>query len=379
MITQTLQDIIGHEPHHWRGDRDGIEEFNPAFTDVMGDDELLLPAAMQEFEDFLATIAFPPNPYRNLDNSLKTDMPLPGHYSAGVFSPAGTPMPNGNAAHGLEMFIPPSLLDGAACVSCHTRPTGGSPGHEFVNNEWVRYPIGPNGEEHQAILQLPASTNEVLKAPQLRNLYERTGFDNTQLESTAGFGFLHDGNVDSLARFVTEPSTRISSDQEAADLLALLLSFSGDSESMGTTNQRLIPPGLPALGTHAAVGKTVTIADAGNAPPGSLARLALLLSEARRGRIGLVARGRAGGVVRSAYFLDGSRFQTERLGETFTLQALLSTASPGNELTFMAVPKGSESRIAVDRDGDGRFDGDELDHGTDPTDPDGRPTNRRRI
>ncbi|MEQ1894917.1 MAG: hypothetical protein ABL998_20435, partial [Planctomycetota bacterium] len=31
MLTQTLQDIIGKEPHHWRGDRDGIEEFNGAF------------------------------------------------------------------------------------------------------------------------------------------------------------------------------------------------------------------------------------------------------------------------------------------------------------------------------------------------------------
>ena len=31
MTTQTLQDIIGNEPLHWRGDRDGIEQFNGAF------------------------------------------------------------------------------------------------------------------------------------------------------------------------------------------------------------------------------------------------------------------------------------------------------------------------------------------------------------
>ena len=38
MTTQTLQDIIGKEPHHWRGDRDGIEAFNGAFESLLGDD-----------------------------------------------------------------------------------------------------------------------------------------------------------------------------------------------------------------------------------------------------------------------------------------------------------------------------------------------------
>jgi hypothetical protein len=28
MVTQSLQDIIGREPVHWRGDRPGIESFN---------------------------------------------------------------------------------------------------------------------------------------------------------------------------------------------------------------------------------------------------------------------------------------------------------------------------------------------------------------
>ena len=65
MMTQTLQDIIGNEPFHWRGDRDGLEEFNSTFTDLMGGDAELNPGEMQAFENYLATIAFPPNPYRN--------------------------------------------------------------------------------------------------------------------------------------------------------------------------------------------------------------------------------------------------------------------------------------------------------------------------
>src|SRR5690606_20475032 len=68
MTTQTLQDIVGKEPHHWRGDRDGLEEFAGAFFGLLGDDAPLAAPAMQEFEDFLATIHFPPNPYRTFTN-----------------------------------------------------------------------------------------------------------------------------------------------------------------------------------------------------------------------------------------------------------------------------------------------------------------------
>ena len=34
MTTRTLQGIIGNEPFHWRGDRDGLEDFNGAFRGV---------------------------------------------------------------------------------------------------------------------------------------------------------------------------------------------------------------------------------------------------------------------------------------------------------------------------------------------------------
>src|SRR5204863_5388479 len=83
MVTQTLQDIVGHEPFHWRGDRNGLEEFNPTFTELQGADEELSDADMQEFEDFLATIAFPPNRFRNFDNTLPRSVPLTGQVSLG--------------------------------------------------------------------------------------------------------------------------------------------------------------------------------------------------------------------------------------------------------------------------------------------------------
>ena len=102
MTTQTLQDIIGKEPHHWRGDRDGLEEFNRAFMGLQGDDAQLTAREMQEFEDFLATIHFPPNPFRNFDNTLPTNLPLPGPlHDRPLRARPAQPLPNGNAVNGL--------------------------------------------------------------------------------------------------------------------------------------------------------------------------------------------------------------------------------------------------------------------------------------
>ena len=95
LLTPTLQDVIGKEPFHWRGDRPGLEEFNAAFETLLGDDEVLDTHELQELEDFLATIHFPPNPHRNFDDSLRTSLPLPGMFTTGRFAPAGQPLPNG--------------------------------------------------------------------------------------------------------------------------------------------------------------------------------------------------------------------------------------------------------------------------------------------
>ena len=82
MTTQTLQDIIGKEPLHWRGDRDGLEEFAGAFVGLQGRAQAPSAQDMQEFEDFLATIHFPPNPFRDrTTNTLPTSVDLTGHFN----------------------------------------------------------------------------------------------------------------------------------------------------------------------------------------------------------------------------------------------------------------------------------------------------------
>jgi DNA-binding beta-propeller fold protein YncE len=361
MLTQTLQDIIGKEPHHWRGDRDGIEEFNGAFRGLLGDDEGLTPLEMQEFEDFLATIFFPPNPYRNFDNSLPTSVPLPGHFTTGRFGPAGMPLPNGNAVAGLALFRPPNLVDmrALACVTCHTRSTGAGTDHRLQFTTYRPIPRGPRGEHHLALVSVDGLTNVTMKVPHLRNLYERTGFNTTQLESTAGFGYLHDGSVDSIERFIDEPIFDVRSNQQTANLVAFMLAFGGNTQGFGSTTALLEPPGPSSQSSHAAVGRQLTLDGPASAAEDAL--LDSMVTVANTRLVGLVVKGRSEGLARGWYYLGSDTFQSDRRRDEYSRAALESLAAPGSELTFTVVPKVSERRIGVDRDSDGWFDRDELD------------------
>ncbi len=382
MTTQTLQDIIGHEPFHWRGDREGLEQFNGAFQSLLGDDEQLTPAEMQEFEDFLATVALPPNPFRNFDNTLPNNLPLPGHFTTGRFGPPGQPLPNGNAVIGLELFLPPRLNFGEtfACVTCHTLPTGLGTDTTFQNGMFVSIPPGPSGQHHHMLVSLEGSTNKSLKVPQLRNLHEKVGFDLSQTVNTRGFGFLHDGSIDTLARFITEPVFVLQSDQEVANVVAFLLSFSGSDLPMGSTTNPLVPPGSPSQDTHGAVGVQVSLG-AGGPNPGQLARIGEMLEQADLSKVGVVIKGRMAGLQRGWTYLGGNRFQSDRKNEIHTRDDLATIAGSGSDLTFTVVPLGCQIRIGVDRDLDGFFDRDELDRGSDPADPGSvpPPLNTRRV
>ena len=375
MTTQTLQDIIGKEPLHWRGDRDGLEEFNGAFRGLLGDDVQLTPTEMQEFEDFLASIHFPPNPFRHLDNSLPEDLALSGHFSDGRFAAqgglgAGDPLPNGDAVAGLALFRPPFLLDGAlACVTCHALPTGAGADVTLVGTTFQDIPPGPDGERHLALVSVDGSTNVTMKTPHLRNLYEKVGFETTQISNRAGAGFGHDGSIDSIARFVSEPVFSVANDQEVADLVAFMLAFSGSDLPEGSRSVfDLEPPGPVSLDSHAAVGSQITFDASNREEPGAVARLAELQALADAGAVGLVAKGRQAGETRGYAYQGGGTLQSDRAAETLTVDALRLAAGSGTEVTFTLVPSGSQGRIGTDRDEDGFLDRDELDGCSDPAD-----------
>jgi len=280
MTTQTLQDIIGKEPHHWRGDRDGIEEFANAFQGLQGDDFPLGGTAMQQFENFLSSLHFPPNPFRPIDNSLpggpkfvgagnNSLLPLDGYYSNGPvaqntgFSPRGTPLPAGDAWRGFQLYVsgnplhtgahpkaPESLDNDFQCATCHSLPTGaGSIEQARVQGlslAFVELAPGPNGERHQAIFGqdgtgntdgVTGSVNQgAFKVPHLRNQLDKDGF-NTKPDpnngglphiSTHGFGILHDGSVDNLDSFLGSSAFDGDNDQDLSDIIAFTLCVNGD-------------------------------------------------------------------------------------------------------------------------------------------------------
>ncbi|HMJ65514.1 MAG TPA: hypothetical protein VK615_09190, partial [Candidatus Binatia bacterium] len=360
MVTITLQDIIGHEPFHWRGDRASLKEFNPTFTNLQAAATALTTNELKEFKDFLATIHFPPNPFRNFDNTLSTNLPLPGHRSIGRgILPKGAQLPNGNAFAGMTTVARPGLGN---CLTCHTFPSGLA--RDFpagFGRDESELPPGPDGEHHLE-LTFGGRLGILMKPSQLRGLFEKTGLDFDSTSSRAGFGFTHHGNADTLTRFLENAFEGIATDdQETANIIAFLISMSGsDLPGPGAI-------GPPSKDVPAAVGKQVTIDS--SAPVLRLDEM-LALANSPTSRVELVVKGAKEGLPRGWLYVPSiGRFQSDRLVETISPDDLRALAAVGNELTYTIVPEGMGRRIGLDRDRDGFFDRDEMDFQSDPADP----------
>ena len=222
MTTQTLRGLKDLPPLHWRGDMQDFQHFNGAFASLMGlqgfcevslqacvrhsdcpSGQLCLgisPTDMDAYTDFIMTVKFPPNPYDNLNDTLPTSLPVPLQTGGGVMS-------TGNPQNGRTGYIN-QLFDAGAisCNGCHTLPTGS-------NRKLF------NGSAEQE--------TQDFKIPQLRNMYEKIGFDlirpnltngngtNIALpQQKRGFGFLHDGSV-SLTEFLAASVFTMNAQQAA--------------------------------------------------------------------------------------------------------------------------------------------------------------------
>jgi DNA-binding beta-propeller fold protein YncE len=364
MTTQTLQDIIGHEPLHWRGDRDGFEQFNSTFTNLQAAASALTSSEVQEFKDFLATIRFPPNPFRNFDNTLPNSLSLTGHVALGRGTlRAGSQLPNGNALSGQTRF---RLQGTTGCIHCHTLPSGVGTDMRWSGSQWLDLPLSTNGEHHAAYAAIERSSILPFKIQSLRNLYDKLGMDFTRTSNHAGFGFFHDGSVDTLTRFVQD-GFDLRTDQETADLVAFLLAFTGSDLIVGSRFDPDRPPGLFSKDTHAAVGRQITINSSNSV---ALIDTMISLATSANGRVDLIAKGTQDNLNRAWFYnRTTTRFQSDRLAETLSPAELRQLATVGAELTYTVVPRGSGQRIGIDRDEDGYFDRDELDFGSDPTNP----------
>ena len=176
------------------------------------------------------------------------------------------------------------------------------------------------------------------------------------MQSRAGFGFGHDGSVDSLTRFLN--GVRVVEDRDVADLIAFLLSVSGSDTGA--------PESLPDPSPPAAVGRQLTLAS-GERPVIFDAMLALARSPTSR--VDLIAKGFKNGIARGWFYQrETGQFQSDRQQEAISPEELVALAQPGNEITFTIVSRGSGVRLGIDRDLDGVLDRDELDAGSNPAD-----------
>ena len=352
MVTQTLQDIITptnfngqamvQQPLHWRGDRNGLEEFNATFTNLQGNDLELTPTEMAEFKGMLATIFFPPNPLRTFSNSLPAALALPGHFTRTTTNGGPRqPLPVGNPQRGLTRFA------SSECRLCHDF----NQGRNIIVDE---------------LLDSQRNGNQgPFKSAQFRSVAEKIGMDGQSTNSRAGFGFMHDGRVDTLTRFLVDGFPEVvPHDQAVADLIAFLMCFTGSDL---TTN-----PSGPSQDVPAATGRQITIASP-SAP--LLLNEMLTLAGRTNSRVELILRGKQNGHSRGWLYRRGTQdFQSDRHGEIAPgLANVIASASSGNEFTATLVPEGTGVRRALDRDGDGYFDRSEIETGFDPAEPNSHP------
>src|SRR5262249_15756701 len=152
-----------------------------------------LPAdAMDAFTDFMLQVTYPPNPNRALDNTLTAD------------EEAGRQL---FAATNCGISPPDGASGILTCASCHILDPTGNP------------PTAPPVFFGTIGLSTFDFENQFFKVPHLRNLYQKIGMAGNPETSGAlggdhgfkgdqvrGFGFLHDGTVDTVFRFHHGPS-----------------------------------------------------------------------------------------------------------------------------------------------------------------------------
>jgi hypothetical protein len=373
MATQSLRGLANHGPMHWRGDRTGgndapnaqpdsgtfderaaFKKFQVAFAGLLGRSGPISDEDMEKFTDFALQITYPPNPNQPLDN---------------------VPTPDQAAGHQLFNTVNggiPACFDSSCgvltCASCHTLDPHANPGTAapglFGTSSKYTFDFNP----------------QLFKIPHLRNLYQKVGMfgnpanlgflpgDNDFMgEQVRGFGFIHDGSVDTIFRFhhgisFSELATGIGNggislgpegDVQRRQLEAFILAF---------------PTNLaPIVGQQA----TLTASTAPAVGP----RVNLLIQRADAGECDLVAKTWMFGSEVGFVYVGGGQFASDRQALPHVDDAALrSLATSWNRpVTYTCAPLGSGVRVGVDLDGDGFWDGDERDAGSDPADPHSTP------
>jgi YVTN family beta-propeller protein len=315
MATQSLRGLPNTGLLHWRGDREDLLAFRGATASLLGLASPIPDSEMVAMSQFVLPLVYPPNPNQFLNRAFRQ-------------APPGQP----SAQRGRSFFLTTPVDGGQPCAFCHPLP------------------LGTNG---QLINRFALQASQDVKVPQLRNLYQKTGFvDEPGAVNKRGSGFVHDGGTDGLFRFLQFPGFSFAAgqagDDQRRDVEAYLLSFD--------------------TGIAPSVGAQVTF-DGGAGDAGRIARMDTLTQSSLAAHCDVVAHGRVGGVPRAWRFTGSGWKPDEAAATEITGAQLRALAGPGTEVTVMGVPVGSGVRLGHDRDRDGFADGDERAAGSDPGNP----------
>lgn len=197
LVTQTLQGLVNYEvneafqivatnaPYHWRGDKADFTDFNEAFVNLQGMDNISTPGdpkgvtdpEMVQYRRFINTIRHPPNPeqdlFRTAPGTLDPDFP-------------NDPTLATEVKLGLQLYHDVAVVGHRSCVDCHHLPDGSS------NTATLTF-LG-----NRTISGGPAQLHPIETAA-LRNIAQRemalnTGFTDVITHFTANAGLLHSGS-----------------------------------------------------------------------------------------------------------------------------------------------------------------------------------------
>jgi DNA-binding beta-propeller fold protein YncE len=376
MTTQSLRGMANHGPMHWRGDRTGgndalvslqpdlgtfdedaaFKKFNVAFPGLLGRANQLTDAEMQAFTDFILQVMYPPNPIRNLDNSLTAQQQQGRDFFF-------------NNLFGIELPVDTFRN----CNGCHVLDPRGNAQFGVAKPGF----FGSDG--HYSFEAMP----QFVKVPHLRNIYQKVGMfgnpdtfglpidvapprpplaaplpppitdDGFQGDQVRGFGFTHTGEGDTVHRFL---AASLFSQRPLEDPFPNPFGIPPNAE--GSALRRALEAFIFAFDTNLApiVGQQITLT-ASNASTVN-ARINLLKARAAAGECELVVRGRRGDVeVGFRYLPITGLFERDRLLTLPYTERQLRALTTETPLTFTAVPRGSSYRIGLDRDSDGIPDG----------------------
>lgn len=325
LVTQSLQGIVGTEPLHWRGDRENLAAFAPAFVGLQGLETEPTSTAMQQFSDFIATVRYPPNPFRNLDNTMPNSIPVSNGQT-------------GNPNNGQTIFsTQPVLPGGATCQTCHA---------------------GPAGTTRRIDDPQLAAAPQAMKQAQLRGMYEKVGWSIGSQNNSKGFGFNSNSDFDNLNALLS-------------------VGFNFGPPQQAVTARRDVEAFMIAFdnGTHAAIGQQVSFDGSNNTDANTLARLSTLQTLANAGTIGLIAERKVAGVSRGYVYITQGFMLADRENEFVDLTALRDAATAASVVTFTAVGARTAYRAGVDRDSDGFLDWNETNASSSPDNAASVPSN----